>query len=186
MFPVLPNDRGSNLIDRFFQREPPKALRPQVMAAGFIDILESHGLEGATIPRIAARAGVVPAGIYRRFKDSLARETTKLGERRRLSCMRSSTLVLVCWAGWSCDHNLESVPMTPVAPKAMKGLTGLAFFASKPVDSTLEQCRSSDSFSRRSVSVGNNATVIRKATPNHRCEAGLSNRRYRRQKEHAE
>ncbi len=34
-----------------------------------IDILEGHGLEGATIPRIAARAGIVPASIYRRFKD---------------------------------------------------------------------------------------------------------------------
>ncbi len=34
-----------------------------------IDTLESHGLEGATIPRIAAKAGVVPASIYRRFKD---------------------------------------------------------------------------------------------------------------------
>jgi AcrR family transcriptional regulator len=34
-----------------------------------IDTLERHGLEGATIPRIAAKAGVVPASIYRRFKD---------------------------------------------------------------------------------------------------------------------
>lgn len=39
--------------------------------------LEKHGLEGATIPRIAAVAGVAPANVYRRFedKDALLRTT---------------------------------------------------------------------------------------------------------------
>lgn len=34
-----------------------------------LETLEAHGLEGATIPRIAAAAGVAPASIYRRFRD---------------------------------------------------------------------------------------------------------------------
>ncbi len=34
-----------------------------------IDMLEEHGLSGATIPRIADAAGVAPASVYRRFRD---------------------------------------------------------------------------------------------------------------------
>jgi AcrR family transcriptional regulator len=34
-----------------------------------IEMLDKHGLSGATIPRIAASAGVAPASVYRRFKD---------------------------------------------------------------------------------------------------------------------
>src|SRR3954454_13722587 len=39
-------------------------------------VLEKHGLEGASVPEIARRAGVSPASIYRRFvdKDGLLRE----------------------------------------------------------------------------------------------------------------
>jgi len=33
------------------------------------DILTERGLEGATIPRIAARAGLSPGAVYRRFPD---------------------------------------------------------------------------------------------------------------------
>lgn len=32
-------------------------------------VLAKHGLEGATLPRIARRAGISPALVYRRFKD---------------------------------------------------------------------------------------------------------------------
>ena len=41
-----------------------------------IDVLNKDGLDGATIPRIAARAGLSPGAIYRRFadKDALLRE----------------------------------------------------------------------------------------------------------------
>jgi AcrR family transcriptional regulator len=41
------------------------------------EILDKDGLEGATIPRIAARAGLTPGAIYRRFpdKDALMRAT---------------------------------------------------------------------------------------------------------------
>jgi AcrR family transcriptional regulator len=40
------------------------------------EILNAHGLEGATIPRIAAKAGLSPANVYRRFadKDALLQE----------------------------------------------------------------------------------------------------------------
>ena len=34
-----------------------------------INMLEEHGLSGATIPRIAGAAGVAPASVYRRFRD---------------------------------------------------------------------------------------------------------------------
>ena len=34
-----------------------------------IAMLEEHGLDGATIPRIAAAARVAPASVYRRFED---------------------------------------------------------------------------------------------------------------------
>jgi AcrR family transcriptional regulator len=41
-----------------------------------IEVLNKEGLEGATIPRIAARAGLSPGAVYRRFadKDALLRE----------------------------------------------------------------------------------------------------------------
>ncbi len=40
------------------------------------DVLNKNGLEGATIPRIAAHAGLSPGTVYRRFpdKDALLRE----------------------------------------------------------------------------------------------------------------
>jgi AcrR family transcriptional regulator len=47
------------------------------------EVLEKHGLEGTTIPRIAARAGLSPGAVYRRFpdKDALLREVcTRLFE----------------------------------------------------------------------------------------------------------
>ena len=34
-----------------------------------VAMLDKHGLEGATIPRIAHAAGVAPASVYRRFSD---------------------------------------------------------------------------------------------------------------------
>jgi AcrR family transcriptional regulator len=41
-----------------------------------IEVLDKDGIEGATIPRIAARAGLSPGTVYRRFpdKDALMRE----------------------------------------------------------------------------------------------------------------
>jgi AcrR family transcriptional regulator len=34
-----------------------------------VEVLDQHGLEGATIPRIAKAAKVAPASVYRRFED---------------------------------------------------------------------------------------------------------------------
>jgi AcrR family transcriptional regulator len=41
-----------------------------------VEVLDKDGIEGATIPRIAARAGLSPGTVYRRFpdKDALMRE----------------------------------------------------------------------------------------------------------------
>lgn len=46
------------------------------LLAATIAVLDRHGLEGATIPRIAARARLTPGAVYRRFpdKDALLRE----------------------------------------------------------------------------------------------------------------
>jgi len=37
-----------------------------------VETLQEHGLDGATIPRIAKAAGVAPASVYRRFRDRKA------------------------------------------------------------------------------------------------------------------
>ena len=41
-----------------------------------VEVLDKHGLDGATIPRIAAHAGLTPGAVYRRFpnKDALLQE----------------------------------------------------------------------------------------------------------------
>ncbi len=44
------------------------------------EVLGQHGVEGATIPRIARHAGLTPGAVYRRFRDKDALlETTILG-----------------------------------------------------------------------------------------------------------
>ena len=54
-----------------------------------IQVLDEHGFENATIPRIAKAAKVSPASVYRRFedKDALIRETL-------LTALRSSAKVV--------------------------------------------------------------------------------------------
>lgn len=58
---------------------PPRQKRSQAtldsLLAATIRALDTEGLDGATIPRIAALAGVAPASVYRRFvnKDALVR-----------------------------------------------------------------------------------------------------------------
>ncbi|HUM05391.1 MAG TPA: TetR/AcrR family transcriptional regulator [Terriglobales bacterium] len=56
------------------QERSRKTLARLLQAA--VETLNRDGLEGATIPRIAARAGLTPGAIYRRFpdKDALLRE----------------------------------------------------------------------------------------------------------------
>src|SRR5438309_1231206 len=55
-----------------------ESLRKLLKAAA--EVLGQHGLEGATIPRIAQHAGLTPGAIYRRFpdKDALL-ETVVIG-----------------------------------------------------------------------------------------------------------
>jgi len=56
------------------QERSRKTLARLLQAA--VETLNKEGLEGATIPRIAARAGLTPGAIYRRFpdKDALLQE----------------------------------------------------------------------------------------------------------------
>lgn len=44
-----------------------ESLRKLLRAAG--EVLGQHGVEGATIPRIAEHAGLTPGAVYRRFRD---------------------------------------------------------------------------------------------------------------------
>src|SRR5438128_4234087 len=44
-----------------------ESLRKLLKAAA--EVLGQHGVEGATIPRIAQHAGLTPGSIYRRFSD---------------------------------------------------------------------------------------------------------------------
>ena len=52
---------------------PPRQLRSRESLRRMLDaaeaVLAKHGLEGATLPRIAALAGISPPNVYRRFRD---------------------------------------------------------------------------------------------------------------------
>jgi len=52
---------------------PPRQLRSRESLRRMLDaaeaVLTKHGLEGATLPRIAVQAGISPANVYRRFRD---------------------------------------------------------------------------------------------------------------------
>lgn len=58
---------------------PPRQRRSQETLESLLNatvrVLDEHGLDAATIPRIASAAGVAPASVYRRFvdKDALIR-----------------------------------------------------------------------------------------------------------------
>lgn len=55
---------------------PPRQARSRETEQRLLDaaekMIERHGLEGATLPRIAREAGVSPANVYRRFRDKSA------------------------------------------------------------------------------------------------------------------
>jgi len=63
-----------------------ESLRKLLKAAA--EVLGQHGLEGATIPRIAQHAGLTPGAIYRRFPDK---------DRFRWPCLPSSSST-TCWS----------------------------------------------------------------------------------------
>jgi AcrR family transcriptional regulator len=50
------------------QQERSRESERKLMKAA-VEVLGQHGVEGATIPRIAAHAGMTPGAIYRRFTD---------------------------------------------------------------------------------------------------------------------
>jgi len=56
-------------------------------------VLEEKGLEGATIPQIAARAGLSPGAVYRRFRDKDALLRTLLLETLRGTDQRTAELL---------------------------------------------------------------------------------------------
>jgi AcrR family transcriptional regulator len=63
------------------QNRSRQSLRRLLQAAA--EVLEEKGLEGATIPRIATRAGLSPGAVYRRFRDKDALLRTLLLETLR-------------------------------------------------------------------------------------------------------
>ncbi len=54
-------------------QHPPRQERSRESLRRMLDaaetVLAKHGLQGATLPRIAAQAGISPANVYRRFRD---------------------------------------------------------------------------------------------------------------------
>jgi AcrR family transcriptional regulator len=57
------------MTDAFAPKQQRSRKTVERLLEATIKTLERHGLEGATIPRIAAAAGVAPASVYRRFAD---------------------------------------------------------------------------------------------------------------------
>jgi AcrR family transcriptional regulator len=95
-----------------------------------IETLNKHGLEGATIPRIAARAGLSPGAVYRRFadKDALLREVAI----RMLESNYRQTKALIDREDWKamplpvlCRH---VVTMTLKGHSFYRGLLRALFF----------------------------------------------------------
>jgi AcrR family transcriptional regulator len=58
-----------------------------------VEVLDRHGLEGATIPRIAARARLTPGAVYRRFPDKHALLREAWLRVLRENAAKSATLV---------------------------------------------------------------------------------------------
>jgi AcrR family transcriptional regulator len=63
-----PSEKGREAIDLEPQQARSReSLRKLQKAAA--EVLGQHGVEGTTIPRIAAHAGLTPGAVYRRFSD---------------------------------------------------------------------------------------------------------------------
>jgi AcrR family transcriptional regulator len=82
-----------------------------------IEVLDKDGLDSATIPRIAARAGVSPGTVYRRFsdKDALMREVCV----RVLEGNYKATSELFAPERWK-DNSLAEIA-GPVIQMTLKG-----------------------------------------------------------------
>ena len=89
------------------------------------EVLKKHGLDGATVPRIAAQAGLSPGSVYRRFpdKDALMRAVvlryhTRIAEKSRANLGRAEL-----WKGTSLRQKAYiAILSTIAAHKAHAGL----------------------------------------------------------------
>lgn len=72
-----------------------ESLRRLLQAA--TEVLGQHGMDGATIPRIARRAGLTPGSVYRRFRDKDALFETVILEilERQEEIIKTSLVPLV-------------------------------------------------------------------------------------------
>ena len=73
-------------------------------------VLEKRGLNGASVPEIARRAGVSPASIYRRFvdKDGLLREVFERFFQRALQT-NDAALDPACWRATSLEKSVATL-----------------------------------------------------------------------------
>jgi AcrR family transcriptional regulator len=73
------------------QERSRKSLQRMLDSAEFI--LARHGLKGATLPRIAAHAGLSPANVYRRFRDKNALMAAVFGRLTQRSSSETAAAV---------------------------------------------------------------------------------------------
>ena len=68
------------------------AERRQEILDATLEIISEHGVEGATVARIAAAVGLTPGALYRHFESraALIAEANKIANERALSWMESS------------------------------------------------------------------------------------------------
>jgi len=81
------------------------------------EVLKKHGLDGATVPRIAAQAGLSPGSVYRRFpdKDALLRAVvlryhTRMAEKSRANLGRAEL-----WKGTSLRQKAYIAILSTIA-----------------------------------------------------------------------
>ena len=93
------------------------------------ELLNESGIEGATVPRVAARAGVSPAAVYRRFpnKDALMRavilemlESLDTATTAALTPELAQRLSLQAFAEIMIRRSLESQRRTATMLRAMR------------------------------------------------------------------
>jgi len=85
----MPRPQNSPLAPR--QARSRESLRRLLQAAAAV--IGEKGLEGATIPRIASRAGLSPGAVYRRFRDKDALLRTLLLETLHATDQRTEELL---------------------------------------------------------------------------------------------
>jgi AcrR family transcriptional regulator len=110
--------------------------RRQEILDATLEIISTHGLEGATVTRIAAAVGITPGALYRHFENraALIAEANKAANDRALSWVEMSTAADVlrrleeladAHAAWT-DKHLNSVVRPFFLELASTPGTGLA------------------------------------------------------------